>query len=276
MSRREGKRMDVSVILPEECISHIISNTSPRDACRSSMVSPHFKSAADSDYVWESFLPTDYQQIISNLVSPSSSLSSLSKKDLYLHLCHNPILINNGTMSFSLEKESGKKCYMVGARGLTVVWGETPAYWIWPSLPESRFSEVCELNYVWWLNVKGTIDTKILSPNTTYAVYFVFSSAKSNHGLQTRPIELSVHFEGSEGPQRRRVFLILQKICLDLLLTEEMGGQRLIWVGSSMRMEMMEQWCLLYLILISSTLNVASLSKELNSGQEMVDRYKYI
>ncbi|KAK0608012.1 hypothetical protein LWI29_024098 [Acer saccharum] len=199
--------MDVSVILPEECISHIISNTSPRDACRSSMVSPHFKSAADSDYVWESFLPTDYQQIISNLVSPSSSLSSLSKKDLYLHLCHNPILINNGTMSFSLEKESGKKCYMVGARGLTVVWGETPAYWIWPSLPESRFSEVCELNYVWWLNVKGTIDTKILSPNTTYAVYFVFSSAKSNHGLQTRPIELSVHFEGSEGPQRRRVFL---------------------------------------------------------------------
>ena len=52
----------------------------------------------DSDYVWESFLLTDYQQIISSLVSPSSSLSSLSKKDLYLHLCYNPILINNGTM----------------------------------------------------------------------------------------------------------------------------------------------------------------------------------
>ena len=29
-----------------------------------------------------------------------------------------------------------------------------------------------------------------------------------------------------------------------------------------------------YLILTSSTLNVDSLSKELNSGQEMVDRYK--
>ncbi|KAK3187830.1 hypothetical protein Dsin_027391 [Dipteronia sinensis] len=199
--------MDISVILPEECISHIISITSPRDACRSSIVSPRFKSAADSDYVWESFLPTDYQQIISNLVSPSPSLSSLSKKDLYFHLCHNPILINNGTMSFSLEKESGKKCYMVGARGLTVVLGDTPAYWIWPSLLESRSSEVAELNYVWWLNVKGTIDTKILSPNTTYSAYFVFSFAKSNHGFQTRPIELSVRFEGSGSPQRRRVFL---------------------------------------------------------------------
>ncbi|KAL9408676.1 hypothetical protein AB3S75_047122 [Citrus x aurantiifolia] len=90
--------MDITIALPAECISNIISRTTPRDACRLSVVSPVFKSAADSDYVWENFLPSDYKQIISNFVSDSSLITSLSKKDLYFHLCRNPIIINNGTM----------------------------------------------------------------------------------------------------------------------------------------------------------------------------------
>ncbi|KAH9649999.1 hypothetical protein KPL70_026190 [Citrus sinensis] len=92
--------MDIAVAdqLPAECISRIISLTTPRDACISSTVCPIFKSAADSDSVWEKFLPSDYEQIISNLVSDSSLITSLSKKDLYFHLCHNPIIINNGAM----------------------------------------------------------------------------------------------------------------------------------------------------------------------------------
>jgi hypothetical protein len=86
--------------LPEECIATIISFTSPRDACRASLVSPIFRSAAGSDLVWERLLPQDYQQIISESVSPgpssSASLNILSKKDLYFHLCDTPILIGNG------------------------------------------------------------------------------------------------------------------------------------------------------------------------------------
>ncbi|KAK9183375.1 hypothetical protein WN944_026527 [Citrus x changshan-huyou] len=91
--------MDIAAVdqLPVECISHIISLTTPRDACIS------------------------------------------STKDLYFHLCHNPIIINNGAMSFSLEKESGKKCYMAGARSLCIAWGDTPKYWKWTSLPQSRY-----------------------------------------------------------------------------------------------------------------------------------------
>lgn len=40
--------------------------------------------------------------------------------------------------SFSLDKWSGKKCYMVSARDLVIVWAETPNYWKWISVPESR------------------------------------------------------------------------------------------------------------------------------------------
>ncbi|KAJ0034383.1 hypothetical protein Pint_25376 [Pistacia integerrima] len=90
--------MDMSDVFPEECISETISFTCARDACRFSVVSTVFKSAADSDAVWEKFLPSDCREIISGSASPLLLTTNLSKKDLYLHLCHNPIIINNGTM----------------------------------------------------------------------------------------------------------------------------------------------------------------------------------
>jgi hypothetical protein len=100
--KKRGQEMDVTTVdvMPEECIATIISFTSPREACRDSLVSRIFASAAGSDLVWERFLPPDYQQIISESVSSgssaSSSLNNLSKKDLYFHLCDNPILLGNG------------------------------------------------------------------------------------------------------------------------------------------------------------------------------------
>ncbi|KDO38951.1 hypothetical protein CISIN_1g037817mg [Citrus sinensis] len=91
------------------CVSYIISLTTPRDACRLSVV-------ADSDSDWENFLRSDYKHIISNSVSDSSFNTSLSKKDLYFHLCRNRIIVNSGSISFVLEKESRKKCFTVRAR----------------------------------------------------------------------------------------------------------------------------------------------------------------
>ena len=42
--------------------------------------------------------------------------------------------------SFSLDKWSGKKCIMLGARDLKIIWTDTPDYWTWISHPESRFN----------------------------------------------------------------------------------------------------------------------------------------
>jgi hypothetical protein len=82
-------------MLPEECISSVMSFTSPPDACRSSSVSTSFRSVAESDAVWGSFLPPQYQSIISRSAD-SSSLCFSSKKELYLHLCDHPLLIDDG------------------------------------------------------------------------------------------------------------------------------------------------------------------------------------
>lgn len=192
-------------LLPEGCIANVVSLTSPGDACRLSLVASLFRSAAESDGVWETFLPSDYMDIIGRAVDPTPS-SPWSKKQLYLWLSDNSLIIDNGTKSFSLEKWSGKKCYMLAARDLSIVWGDTPQYWKWTSLSESRFSEVAELISVCWLEIHGKIKTSMLSPNTTYAAYLVFKSTEEAYGFEYQPAEVTVGITGGES-ETRTVYL---------------------------------------------------------------------
>ncbi|XP_010269615.1 PREDICTED: F-box protein PP2-B15-like [Nelumbo nucifera] len=175
-------------LLPEDCVSHILSLTSPRDACRYCLVSTALRSAAQSNVVWENFLPSDFQEILWMSVSP---VSFLSKKELYFSLC-SPILVDGGRKVFSLDKFTGKKCYMLCARELSITWGSDPMYWTWKPLSESRFAEVAELRSIWWLEIHGKINSRMLSPKTTYAAYLVVKFADRAYGLDSLPSELSV------------------------------------------------------------------------------------
>ncbi|CAA7043792.1 unnamed protein product [Microthlaspi erraticum] len=126
--------------LPEECISNIISFTSPRDACVVASLSKTFGSAVDSDKVWEKFLPPDYH----SLIHPPSRIFS-SKKELYFSLCNDSLLIEDGQKSLWLDKASGKRCIMLAASKDEISWGNSPGFWEWISIPESRFEKVPEL-----------------------------------------------------------------------------------------------------------------------------------
>ncbi|XP_028108585.1 putative F-box protein PP2-B12 isoform X1 [Camellia sinensis] len=207
--------MDYLSSLPEALVSEILVYLkSPRDVCRSSAISWGFKSAADSDAVWDRYLPSDYREIISRSVSP---LDFSSKKHLYFLLADSPLLIDGGKLSFSLDKESRKKCYMLGARGLTIVWGDTPIYWAWRSLPwgslpqssfsTCRFSEVAELVSVCWLDIKGKIETRLLSPKTTYVAFLVFKFVQANQGFESLPAKASVRLVGDEEEKSSTVYL---------------------------------------------------------------------
>ncbi|KAL9280509.1 putative phloem protein [Arabidopsis thaliana] len=140
--------------LPEECIATMISFTSPFDACRISAVSKLLRSAADSNTTWERFLPSDYRMYIDN------SLSRFSNKQLFLRFCESPLLIEDGRTSFWMEKRSGKKCWMLSARKLDIVWVDSPEFWIWVSIPDSRFEEVAGLLMVCWFEIRGTQESR--------------------------------------------------------------------------------------------------------------------
>ncbi|CAL9087715.1 unnamed protein product [Musa textilis] len=181
--------------LPELCVAHAISLTSPRDACCLSAVSAAFHGAATSDTVWDRFLPTDWQSLVSRAVYPVEFSSSSSKRDIFFRLC-DPILIDDGKMSFSLDRSSGAKCYMLSARELFITWADTPQYWTWECLPESRFAEVAELIDVCWLEIRGKIESRMLSQKTTYAAYLIFRISDVSHGLGYPPQEASVKVGG--------------------------------------------------------------------------------
>ncbi|GMI65397.1 phloem protein 2-B15 [Hibiscus trionum] len=176
-------------MLPESCISVVLSLTSPSDACKSSLVSTTFRSAADSDSVWGKFLPSDYREIVSE--SCDKSLQFCSKKELYLLLC-NPVVVADGRMSFKLERSSGKISYILSARELSITGSNDPTFWVWKSDPESRFSEVAELVTTSWLEIKGKIRTKKLSPNTKYGAYLLLKIAERSYGLDLIPSETSI------------------------------------------------------------------------------------
>ncbi|KAJ4955863.1 hypothetical protein NE237_012646 [Protea cynaroides] len=201
----EPRSTDDLKVLPEGCISNILSLTSPPDACRSSVVSSVFRSAADSDSVWERFLPSDIQQILCSSV-PLSLPTFSSKKELFLHLCDNPLLIDNGTKTFMLEKSSGKKSYMIGAKELSIIWGDSPEYWNWRSLSEARFSEVAELLKVRWLEIHGKMKTKMLSPKTNYGAYIVIKFVEGCYGLDRISAVVSLKFLGGGAACSHSVF----------------------------------------------------------------------
>jgi len=87
--------------LPEGCIAAIVSRTTPLDAGRLSVVSKTFRSASDSDEVWNHFLPSDISSIIS-LYPPLANTPT--RKALYLALSDRPIIVDNGRKVFFFLK----------------------------------------------------------------------------------------------------------------------------------------------------------------------------
>jgi hypothetical protein len=72
----------------------------------------------------------------------------------------------------------------------------------------NRISEAAELRHVWWLEIRGEIDSKMLSRHTTYSAYIVFSLAQRRVGLYYTCKEASVSLGGSSRSMRH--------VCLDV------------------------------------------------------------
>ncbi|KAK0581587.1 hypothetical protein LWI29_015502 [Acer saccharum] len=199
--------------LPEGCIAAVISFTSPRDACHLACVSTTFRSAADSDVVWDCFLPPEYSSS-SYSSSSTTTWSALSKKELYFRTCHN--LIHKSRMSFWFDLQSGKKCYMISPRELDIVDGDNIYDWCWFSIPDAdskrRFGIPTNCRFVVKrrdvspFEIGGKITTSLLSPMTTYIAYLVFAK-NTICWVDDDPAEVYVGLSGSDNGQNRTVYI---------------------------------------------------------------------
>jgi len=78
--------------LPVDLISASIARTGPQDACRAAVVSPIFCTAADSDVVWNCFLPSNLPLPALGELSPPVP----SRKALFMRLSDGPVLLADG------------------------------------------------------------------------------------------------------------------------------------------------------------------------------------
>lgn len=51
---------------------------------------------------------------------------------------------------------------------------------------------MAELRTVSWLEIEGKIETRILTPNTSYAVYLIMKISHREYGLDTAPADVSI------------------------------------------------------------------------------------
>jgi hypothetical protein len=92
-------------------------------------------------------------------------------------------------------------------------------------LISQRFTEVAELQHVWWLEIWGTIHSKMLSQDSTYAAYIVFKTTDRCGGLDYPPQDASITIAGSTSTR---------KVCLRSFDNEddEDGAVSLTWRNS--------------------------------------------
>ena len=95
--RRTEKRRVQPALDSDNLAAEIRQQQHESDACRLSLVSRGFRSAAESDAVWSKFLPSEIPTLLS-LSGPDAPNFRSKSKELYLALCENPVLIDEGRM----------------------------------------------------------------------------------------------------------------------------------------------------------------------------------
>lgn len=89
-----------------------------------------------------------------------------------------------------------------------------PALLLIINLLSCRFSEVAELLYVWWLEIRGAIKVSELSPNTWYAAYFILKHTEKSSGFARNPAELSLSIgDGDAHISKSEAFIHPDKRC---------------------------------------------------------------
>ncbi|CAH9129759.1 unnamed protein product [Cuscuta epithymum] len=170
--------MDNFAKLPVDCISEILSLTSPAEVTTFSTISKRFKSASDSDTAWNKFVPSDIDDIISKSSTPPPfQLPPPSKKHLFLSLSDNPIVLDAGKKMFYLDKCSGQKCVMIAPAELAFFGTNNNVHDL-TSRPEpkARFKEVAELRvYYGVFDICFKIPNQmLLSKETHYSCYLMY------------------------------------------------------------------------------------------------------
>lgn len=163
--------------LPDDLLVHVISLTSPPDACRATAVSRAFHAAADSNTVWSSFLPRHLPRFAKNELSRTPPST---KKGLFRRLSEEPALLPGKYMRMQLDKATGAKRLTISGSALQIISYLTSPERQYFDLVGSDFhynkrgKRFLQAAWVIRSEIRAKVHGKMLSENTTYVAYLVF------------------------------------------------------------------------------------------------------
>ncbi|KAG8369690.1 hypothetical protein BUALT_Bualt14G0040200 [Buddleja alternifolia] len=159
----------VSAVLRRETDREIALNHSRSVSSRSSTSNLSFVSNLMS-----SLFDHNDQSLVRTMNYADLPMEHTDWKALMQHDKH-VVVWKSASMSFSLDKSTGKNCFMLRPTRLrTSSGGQFEHYWKIKSYPESRFSEAAELLDSFMFSIQGRIRTQMLSLETSYAAYLLF------------------------------------------------------------------------------------------------------
>ncbi|KAF9591727.1 hypothetical protein IFM89_006073 [Coptis chinensis] len=224
----EGTRPGLGDI-PESCVACVFMYLTPPEICNLARLNRAFRGAASSDSVWESKLPSNYQDLLLHLLLPTSTPQQhLCKKDIFALLSRS-LHLDQGNKDIWLDRVTGGVCMSISAKAMAITGIEDRRYWNWIPTDESRFQVVAYLQQIWWFEVDGAV--KFPFPAGTYTLSFRlhlgrFSrrlgrrvcSFEHTHGWEIKPVRFE--FSTSDGQQASCCF------CLDEPDSDDVYGNQ--------------------------------------------------
>ncbi|RYR77732.1 hypothetical protein Ahy_A01g002317 isoform B [Arachis hypogaea] len=136
--------------LPESCVALIMEYLDPPQICKLATLTRTFRAASSADFVWESKLPSNYHVLVRQIFNGLPTDFKNGKRGIYSALCRTNTF-DGGTKKLWLDKNIGKLCMCIAAKGLSITGISDRRYWNYIPTEESRRNEFFDDFYVFEL-----------------------------------------------------------------------------------------------------------------------------
>ncbi|KOM29233.1 hypothetical protein LR48_Vigan641s002100 [Vigna angularis] len=121
--------------IPENCVARVFLHLTPPEICNLARLTRSFRGAASADSVWQTKLPTNYQDLLD--LMPAERYRNLSKKDIFA-LLSRPVPFDDGNKEVWLDRVTGRVCMSISAKAMSITGIDDRRYWTWVPTEESR------------------------------------------------------------------------------------------------------------------------------------------
>ncbi|KAK4486442.1 hypothetical protein RD792_009120 [Penstemon davidsonii] len=189
--------------LPESCVASVLVYLDPPQICKLAMLNRALSRASSADFIWESKLPSNYEDIIQRVFGKNDVFSKdFCKRDIYSRLCRLNSF-DGGTKKVWLNKTTGKTCMLISSNGLSITGIDDRRYWSRIPTEESRFRSIAYLQQIWWFEVDGEIEFPF--PAGSYSLFFRLQLGRAHkrfgrrvcnsehvHGWDKKPVQFQI------------------------------------------------------------------------------------